>query len=693
MKRQAGVVMILVIVFGSVLLLLGITLHQYAVRQEANIQHITSGEVAHFLAESGLSVSIRSVRDALASAGIGGDAGNVELNRLLTRPGPLSDTSLMPLLKDTWNQDLRGFAAEVDRSAKIGVEVWLREFGPTETDPAVWADPCAKSGYLSIEATGEYKGVRRTLAVKRRVHVSNILPPVVSKFTLHVADASRGQEGRYNIIRNDYAGGVTDGPKPFTCLNHDTPESPLEPKSLAEALSANVPPDAWKHRGWIYLGGRRVRLQITSGAGAMGEIFHFYDVSNVNMFQAVRFRTPAAQLPEIFSSPAELPVDKDPQRQISYALGHGFVIEGFHDRSNRADHDAMYQGNVLSSKEKAAYGAQSSQLHIFGEARKGFQSRTKVVGNVHAAFPRFANIDVTPEDPDVARQFSALRPPPMYLLPSMAESDFDPGRIISDVLGRKTGGPVLVAALLCPDYRRYAPLMSGIVEIPYAKLYNTMQDVIENVNPRQYPSGQTILDADDGGTIELTRDAALLYRGRAEAPHAADVMQKRARREFGSIAEFWKACLDEKTGMLHINDLVRIRNDEKLTFALPPAGKNPPLKVSGGGLVVLDEGNVALRGVQMTEPGDALTIVAVNGSTVSVENTLPNHVNILAPRADLTAQARIDLTGTVAVGNLPPDPRSAGGVLRYRQMQDPTQTGYQAFYKIHIDERDSVWHE
>ncbi len=693
MKRHAGVVMILVIVFGSVLLLLGITLHQYAVRQEANIHHITSGEVAHFLAESGLSVSIRSVRDALKAAGIGGNTGSVELNSLLTRPAPLPDTSLMPLLKDTWNEDLRDFATEVDRSAKIGVEVWLREFGPTETDPAVWADPCAKSGYLSIESTGEYRGVRRTLAIKRRVYVSNILPPVVSKFTLHVADAARGQEGRYNIIRNDYAGGVTDGPKPVICLNHDTPESPLEPKSLAEALSANTPPDAWKHRGWIYLGGRQVRLQITSGAGAMGEIFHFYDVSNVNLFQAIRFRTPAAQLPEFFSHPAELPVDKDPQRQSSYMLGHGFVIEGFHDRSSRADHDAMYQGNILSSKEQAAYGAQSSQLHIFGEARKGFQSRTKVVGNVRAAFPRFANIDITPQDTELARQFSSLRPPPMYLLPAMAEGDFDPGRLLTDILGRKTGGPVLVAALLCSDYKQYASLMSGIVEIQYAKLYNTMQDVLENVHPRQYPSGQTILDADDGGTIELMRDTALLYRGRAEAPHATEVMRKRAQCEFGSIAEFWKACLDEKTGMLHINDLVRIRNDEKITFTLPPAGRNPPLKVSGGGLIVLDEGGVALRGVQIAVPDDALTIVAVNGSTVSVENTLPNHVNILAPKADLTAQARIDLTGTVAVGNFPPDPRSAGGVIRYRQIQDPTQAGYQAFYKIHIDDRDSVWHE
>lgn len=685
--------MILVIVFGGILLLLGITLHQYAVRQEANIQHITSGEVAHFLAESGLSVSIRSVRDALKAAGIDGDTKSAGLTRLLTQSAPLPDTPLMPLLKDTWNEDLRGFAAEVDRSAKIGIEVWLREFEPTETDPAVWVDPCAKSGYLSIESTGEYKGVRRTLAIKRRVYVSNILPPVVSKFTLHVGDAERGQEGRYNIIRNDYAGGVTDGPKPLVCLNHDTPESPLEPKSLAEALSANTPADVWKSRGWLYLGGRRVRLQITSGAGAMGEIFHFYDVSTVNMFQAVRFRTPVSQLPEIFSHPAELPVDKDPQRQISYTFGHGFVIEGFHDRSSRADRDAMYQGNILSSKEKAAYGAQSSQLHVFGEARKGFQSRTKVVGNVYAAFPRFANIDVTPEDADVARQFSALRPPPMYLLPSMTESDFEPGRMITDILGRKTGGPILVAALLCSDYKQYAPLMSGIVELPYAMLYNTMQDILENANPRQYPSARTILDADDGGTIELMRDTVLLYRGRAEAPHAAEVMRKRARREFGSITEFWKAYLDEKTGTLHINDLVRIRNDEKLTFALPPAGRNPPLKVSGGGLVVLDEGNIALRGVQMAVSGDALTIVAVNGSTVSVENSLPNHVNILAPKADLAGQARIDLTGTVAVANLPPDPRSAGGAIRYRQIQDPTQAGYQAFYKIHVDDRDSVWHE
>lgn len=693
MRRQAGVVLILVIVLGAILMLLGVTLHQYSVRQEANIHHIASGEVAHFLAESGLSISIRSIRDALREAGIDGDTKNIELTRLLTRPGSLADMSLMPLLKDFWNKDLKEFAAEIDRTANISIEVWLREFQPTETDSAVWADPCAKAGYLSIEAAGEYKGVRRVLSVKRRVSVANILPPVVSKFTLHVADAMRGQECRYNIIRNDYAGGVTDGPRPLICINHDTPESQLEQKPLAEALSANAPADVWKNRGWIYMGGRRVRLQITSGAGSMGEIFHFYDVSNVNMFQAVRFKTPTARLPEIFSGPVELPIDKDPGRQTSYTLGHGFVIEGFHDKSSQADRDAMYQGGILSSREKAIYGAQSSQLHIFGEARKGFQSRTKVVGNVYAAFPRFASIDIKPGDPKIADRFSSLSPKPMYLLPGMPETNFDPSRMITDILGRKTGGPVLIAALICSGYKQYSQLMSGIIETPYAKLYNIIQDVVDGIDPRQYPSARTLLDLDDGGAIELKRDNMLLYRGRAEAPHAAEVMQKRARLEFESIAGFWKACFDEKTGMLHINDLVRIRNGDKLTLALPPAGKNPPLKVSGGGLIVLDEGNLALRGVQMEAPGDALTIVPMNASTVTVENTLPNHVNILAPKANLTCQARLDLTGTVAVGDLPPDPRSAGGVIRYREIQDPTRAGYQSFYKIHIDDRDSVWHE
>lgn len=685
--------MMLVVVLGGILLLLGLTMHQYAGRQEANIQHITSGEIAHFLAESGLQVTIRTVRDALRDAGIGGEGGNAELTRLLTSPGTLPDTSLMPLLKDSWNDELKGFAAEVDRTAGIRVEVWLREFRQTETNPAEWADPTARSGYLTIEATGEYKGVRRVLSVKRQVHVASILPPVVSKFTLHVADAMRGQEGRYNIIRNDYAGSITDGPRPIICLNHDTPESQLEPRPLAEVLSAEPAPDAWTKRGWIHLGGRRVRLQITSGAGAMGEIFHFYDVGNVNTFQAIRFKTPADQLPEIFSRPVQLPIDTDPLRQASYRFGHGFVIEGFHDKSSRADHDAMYQGDVLSAADKAAYGAQSSQLHLFGEARKGFQSRTKVVGNVTAAFPRFASIDVIPEDAGIAERFSRLRPPPMYLLPSMSESSFDAGREIRDVLKRRTGGPILAAGLLCHTAAEYTKLTSGIVETSYARIYNIMQDIAESVTPRVYPPARTILDQDDGSALELKRDTFLLYKGPATAPHASTVMQRRARREFTDIAEFWNACLDKKTGRLRLNDLVRIRNDEGLTFALPPAGKPSPLTVDGGGLVVLDKGNLSLRGVTMASPGDALTIVLMSGSSVSIENTLSNQVNILAPQADLACHARMDLTGTVAVGNLPPDPRSAGGVIRYRQIQDPTQPGSQAFYRIHIEDRDDVWHE
>jgi len=684
---------VLVIVMGAVLLLLGLTLHQYASRQEANIHHITSGEVAHFLAEAGLNVSVRSVRDALRDAKIDGSTDNAELVKLLTRPGNLADTSLMPLLKDSWNEELKSFAAETDKTATIRVDVWLRNFRQTETDPTVWADPGAKSGYLSIESTGEYKGVRRVLTVKRLVTVASILPPVVSKFTLHVADAMRGQEGRYNIIRNDYAGSITDGPKPLICLNHDTPESPLEPKPLAAALTANTSADVWQKRGWIFLGGRRVRLQITSGAGTMGEIFHFYDVSNINTFQAIRFKTPPEQLSEVFSRPIQLPIDTDPRRQASFKLGHGFVIEGFHDKSTRADHDAMYHEGILSSREKGVYGAQSSQLHLFGEARKGFQSRTKVIGNVYAAFPKFATLDVTAEESDIAAKLSALRPPAIYLLPAMPESAFDPGRMITDILGRKTGGPVLAAGLLCNSFQQYKSLMSGIVETPYASLYNTMQDVVTAKTPRQYPPSQAILDLDDGEKIELMRNEMVLYRGRADAAQAAEIMLKRAQLEFATIADFWRTCFDEKTGTLQLNDLIRIHNGEKMTLALPPAGKSSPLKVSGGGSIVLDEGDLSLRGIQMTTPGDGMTIVLMNGSHVTIENTLQNQVNILAPKAELSCQARMDLTGTLAIGNLPPDSRSAGGVIQYREIQDPTQPGYQLFYRIHIDDRDAVWHE
>ena len=123
----------------------------------------------------------------------------------------------------------------------------------------------------------------------------------------------------------------------------------------------------------------------------------------MNDFSPIRFSTPENLLPSSFKNINKIPWDKTASiiRTVSYKFGHSFVLDSFHDRSNRKSSDAMYEGGILSTEELHEHGSKSSVLHLYGDARKGFQSRTKVFGNVYSAFIRFSNLEIEPKEPDV----------------------------------------------------------------------------------------------------------------------------------------------------------------------------------------------------------------------------------------------------------------------------------------------------
>lgn len=361
------------VIIGTVMLILAVSLYTFVGHQHTGIQSIVHGEIAHFLAEAGINSSIGSVREAVAKM-LANGSDNRRLHEILLKPGETSDVCIDDMLDTSWNNDLKEFAREIDKEAAIEVNVWLRDFRASETEADSWADPIAKDGYLVIESTGTFKGTKRVILIKRRVRVGNIVPAWLGKFSLYVGDAAKSGEGGFNLIRNDYRGMITDGPKPLIVYNHATPDAPFEAGNISDILREEADPKVWQRRGWLWLGGRRSRLNLCSGAGDLGKIFHFYDVSNPNIFSPVKFSTPPATLPEAFSAPMVLPWDKSSSsvRQVSYRFGHSFVLDGFHDRSSRKDTDAMYEGNVLSSSEKSTFTSKSSILHLYGDARKGY---------------------------------------------------------------------------------------------------------------------------------------------------------------------------------------------------------------------------------------------------------------------------------------------------------------------------------
>lgn len=692
--NSSGFIMMLVIIVGIVLLILTLTLHNFIAQQFLNTHILAYGEIAHFLAEAGINASIRSVRETLTRESLlNGE--NRALVELLIKPAPIDDISLLPYLNDTWNEDLKRFSSELDTDADIHIDVRLRDFRQTETDSSIWCDPSAKHGYISIESTGKYKNSSRTIKVVREIRSGNILSPLVSKFTFHVSDAAGGNEDRFNLIRNDHGGNTTDGPKPFIFLNHSTPESQLEPRTIGEILSDEADPNVFTTRGWIWLGGGKIRLNITSGAGSMGEIFHIYDVANSNSFRPIRFKTPPDATLDSFTEPLSLYWDRLDirERRLPYRFNHGFIIEGFHDTSSRKQTEAMYEGNILSTYEKSRYGSKSSILHLYGEARKGYQSRTKVLGKVDAAVIRYANLEITPLETDVKQMFDNQRPSPMFLLPSIPETAFDGSKRIENFFGGKFGAPIATLGILFKTHGDYREFMSGIWELPYITSYNSMQDIVENTFPRIFPPKRTILTPDFGENLELKRGGLTIFKGNVNPKGLLELIESRTQRTYESISEFWDRHYDDESSMLTLNSIVLIKNSHMLDLVLPPVSKPSPIVINGGGMIILEKGNLILRGVSIKNSPDALTVVLKTGNSVSVQSPLSNHVNIYAPEAEFSASSRVDLSGTISVRSFRAGIDSQGGVIRYREIQDPTRDSYSDFYSIGIDDKDTYWHE
>jgi hypothetical protein len=695
-KNNRGYAIAATLVIGSILMLLALAMFSFISNQHTGIHAIVNGEIAHFLAEAGISRCVVEVRSSIAKA-LTASPTNQKLKDLLMTSGQIKDTNITKLLEGNWNKELETFAKEVDKTAAIEVEVWLRSMQPTETNPSLWADPIAKIGYVTIESTGRYKSGRRTIAIKRQISVTNILPGPMAKFTLFLANAGYNAEKKYNIIKNDYKGMITDGPKPLIFYNHATPDTPSAAATgynFSDSIREEANEALWENRGWIWLGGGKVRLNLSSGAGDLGEIFHFYDVTKPNDFSPIRFVTKENALPEAFTARNKMPWDKTSTiiRSVLYNFNHSFVLEGFHDKSSRMAEKAMYEGGILSKAEEAKYGSHSSILHLFGDARRGYQSRTKVFGNVNAAFIRFASLEVTPQEPDVEDIFKAFAPPPLYLLKSITESNYHNSVDIKEMGNREVGGPLLKTGMLFKSYAEYSQLMSKIVEQPYVNSYNSMQEVYSKANNRYFPPANTILEAEADSPIQLKSDKHLFFNGVPSINNAVTLLASRTHIQVDTIAQFWDQFINEN-GQLDLNAVVTIKNPENLDLFLPPSHLPQPLKVAGGGVIILEQGNLALRGVLLTSPNEALTIALKAGTSVYFANTLPNHLNIIAPEAELAYGQKLTLFGNLCVKSIYVDKRFQGGNLFYRPETDPISPSFNSFYKVYVNSKDTYWNE
>ena len=693
-NHNRGFTIMIAVAIGTVILLLSVTLYTFVSRQYIGIHTIVNGEIAHFLAETGINTTIGTIRNNISNNLTSGSISFEKLKNTFLNNNSLDNICINDLLGENWNENLEKFSKEVDKTASIKVNVYLRDFTPIERNPNIWNDPKAVKGSMVIESVGEYKHSQRKIIIKRNVSFFNMVPGIMGKFTLYLNDSVKKSENDYNIIRNDYKGMITDGPQPILLYNHATPGYPIEPGNIADILRDEKDPEVWKQRGWIWLKGSKCRLNLCSGAGDLGEIFHFYDVSNPNEFSPVRFSPLTQNLPESFFKPMNLPWDRSNinVKNTPYRFWHSFILDSFHDRSRRMDGEAMYEGSILSDYERKHYGAKSSVLHLFGDARKGYQSRTRVIGPVYSAFVRFANLEVKPEDPNVKAIFESQNPKPIYLLRSIPEESYSDFIDIIEFSGRRVGGPIMKTGTLFKNYNEYSSLMSSIVEMPYVESYNTMQDICDNKTDRTFPRYKKILNLDTKGETLISRNNNTYYKGEPKIDDSISLIQQRVQNTVSTPADFWEKYLNED-GELELNSVVSIKNINGDEFIMPPPGKPQPLIVKGGGMILLEKGSIVLRGVSLSDSSEILTVAMNGDGKIRFESTMTNMVDIIAPYAEVDYGSKFEIFGSLCAKNIYADHRFQGGIIRYRQAQDPSRDDYDKFYKMFVDNKDSYWND
>lgn len=694
-NRRSGFTLIYVLSIGVTLLILGTVLFRLVGRHQEEIRHVADAQSAHYLGEAGVGFAVCEVRKAFEEGNAGGLS---PLAKRIIESESVPETSIVPLFDPSWNYRLAACAAEVDPSASLEVDAWFTGFKAAETDPAAWNDPVSCRGYLAIRATGSCRGVSRTIEVRRPVYAGSLLPPVSTKFTLRAHNASQGRPERFNTMSNDYDGHHIEGDRPLMLYHHPLPDDPLAPQPPQEQEPDNV----YASRGWVWLGGGPLRLHLTSGALDTGELFQLYEVAESGKPKVIRFTTPSTLLPPAFSQTRSFPWDRPgsaPERVTEYAFGHDFLLDGFHDRSTSLEHNAMYEGTLFSSEEVTKYGAKASSLHLFGDSRAGFRSRTKVIGNVSMAFLRFGRLDVKPQEPDVEAVFGKVSPPAQYFLPSCPTAGFNPEQTVSEFLARSVGGPVARRSELFPTYEDYSEHMSCIVEFPSAYLYNFMGQIPLPSDQRTYPPSAAPLGYDDGTDLQLRRNDTLLYRGPVKAQASVEVIRDRAMVELATIDEFWERFYRPDEQTLRLETTVRIINSARDPLVFPPSHLSAPLSVEGSGMILLERGNVVCRGNRLPSQYSAVTIAAPEAETVTMEQSDLHQLNILAPKARLVLAIPCRINGSVDVRDtLQTGGAGKGGSIAWREIQDPTRetaTGpdWRVFIRACVSDTDGSWYD
>jgi len=675
---RRGISLFVVMAVMTLVLPLAITLQYLASQSMRHNRQIFDRQIAAQLTRSAIACAIAQIQENLSNT-------SSEMFRLMLSQQLKSGTRI-----EIDHGPLNALAAGLS-DVRLAVEVFLDKIEPLDpdrlSDKTGGFDEAEKKCLLRFKVSGHVGSVSINHTESRKLVVTNLVPGILGKFSFFVKNVDRDRFA-YNTFANNINGWAIDS---SGGLNSQIPLIFKNGGELDEGFSQSSDSESWKKRGYIYLGGGPVSLNLTAGNDeAFGENFHFFKLGVLSTIPGYydtnppKFFTPAPD----FSVRHNQSANQGPEFASSFAYCLKHVISGFFYQDEEGFD--MNRENRLRSL-KAGSGKSnpmfSSILHLYGT--RSNPSPTLVLGEVYRRYADYTGIVLEATGNDVRDAilaylqesntgFSDLTPVPK-IIQAAANGDLETGTKITIETPDWQG--------LFSDFSRYRTHMSQVTEEPYLRSHDFMHFREEG---DFHPSNSCFASDSMARTqtscellfhSSLNRKKPMFSHG-SLAALPVDFLQSKAVFKVTDDRSLFERFTDEEKN-LNIDSVVVVEGSEDSTVEF-----YPQQKFQKGGIIIVENGNILVRGIRRgMDPDQFLVIVALKGNIEMdlSQGVCEAYLVALNGRVvNRTPAWPVDIQGGLAVSQFPPDTFPKGGRIAFNSSSDPTSLLYPVFYRAFV---------
>ncbi|MBF0409815.1 MAG: hypothetical protein HQM10_20910 [Candidatus Riflebacteria bacterium] len=564
------------------------------------------------------------------------------------------------------------------------------------------ADTAERRMGIEIEAHSTCNLEEVTITEVREVKVVNLMPGILSKFTLFVKKPDSNADA-YNLCANNVNGGFDTRIPPG---DRNIPIIFKNGGELDAGFSDSGNPDDYKKRGYIYLGGSEVMLNIAAGNDSgYGENFLFCKIGDEPEIPGYYHPNPPGSFfdrPPAFGTVRHnQTLNTQPPFASSFAYWLKYVVSGYFTINDDPTPENMNKNNRFAilfpgEKQEIDTRMRSSVLRLFGNTSN--RSPTLVLGTVNRRYVEEAGIVVeATQDPNNVRDgilsyvcqstdMSTLPPLPTEIpsrggeIPADTVIKFDPAQISWQNI--------------FPSNSDYTNCMSRKVEEPYLRSHDFMYfKQAGTFEPTGSSFGNGDIAADYQYTFQLDfhpdlgRSDPFFKNGNFEnLPD--DFLEAKPVYRVKTFSEFAERFIQNNTGKLILDAPVMIQGKAGETITFPS-----DMTIEKGGLIVVENGNVKIQGIKKNNELDSyltVSIAVMNGNIeldLSRGGVLPARLIALRGRiVNLTPGSQINIDGGIAVDEFPADTFKAGGVIAFNTYTDPSAKDWSYYYRAYASD-------